>query len=415
MSRTVFYSWQGDRPVTEGRNLIDRALEAAVAKIAADVHIEEALRGDLKVDKDTKDVPGSPPIFETILSKIDQALIFVADLTICGTRCDGRPTPNPNVLIEYGWALKSLGHFQVITVMNEAHGKPSSQSMPFDLAHLRFPITYNLPNGASEATRSVEREQLAKKLTTALRTILESENLKAKITRQPDRQGFAAKVPVKGKARFRASGRPLGYVRDVVAQMIGSADTAKPIYLPDGPAIWMRVMPLYDPGRTWLSQNLKQAAVKLALLPLLYSTGSIGFLQEEDGCGYFPMVDGEKTFWVAYVFNSGEVWIIDASLAKFDGVVQLVESSFVKTLDGCALFLDSLGCTRPYRWTVGFEGIKGRQLHVPSYPYRRWGACLAGDIEEEGIYEGDTDADLVLRPFFEKVFDYCGSVRPVSL
>jgi Molybdopterin-binding domain of aldehyde dehydrogenase len=47
---------------------------------------------------------------ETIFRKIDKAAAFVPDLTLVSERRDGRPTPNPNVLIEYGWALKSLGH-----------------------------------------------------------------------------------------------------------------------------------------------------------------------------------------------------------------------------------------------------------------------------------------------------------------
>lgn len=36
---------------------------------------------DLEIDQDTQGVPGSPPIAETILAKIDVADIFVADLT----------------------------------------------------------------------------------------------------------------------------------------------------------------------------------------------------------------------------------------------------------------------------------------------------------------------------------------------
>src|SRR6476469_6518137 len=143
MSRTVFFSWQSDRSTKEGRNLIEKALENAVARIAADITVEEAVREGLKLDKDTKGVPGSPPIFETILNKIDGASVFVADLTFCGSRCTGKPTPNPNVLIEYGWALKALGHHQVIAVMNTSHGAPTPESMPFELAHIRFPITYH--------------------------------------------------------------------------------------------------------------------------------------------------------------------------------------------------------------------------------------------------------------------------------
>jgi hypothetical protein len=104
MSKTVFFYWQSDRPTREGRNLIERALEAAVSRIADDAAVEEAVREGLTVDKDTKGVPGSPPLFDTILKKIEGATVVVPDLTFVGTRSNGEPTPNPNVLIEY-WYL----------------------------------------------------------------------------------------------------------------------------------------------------------------------------------------------------------------------------------------------------------------------------------------------------------------------
>jgi hypothetical protein len=47
-------------------------------------------------------VAGQPPIVETILRKTDEAAVFVADMTFTAKRVDGRPSPNPNVLIEYG-------------------------------------------------------------------------------------------------------------------------------------------------------------------------------------------------------------------------------------------------------------------------------------------------------------------------
>jgi hypothetical protein len=70
--------------------------------------VEEAVREGLTLDKDTRGVPGSPPLFDTILKKIEGATVFVPDLTFVGTRSNGEPTPNPNVLIEYGCALRHL-------------------------------------------------------------------------------------------------------------------------------------------------------------------------------------------------------------------------------------------------------------------------------------------------------------------
>src|ERR1700683_2292579 len=256
MSRSVFFSWQSDTPTKVGRNFIDKALETAVARIAADVTVEEAARDGLEVDRDTKGVPGSPPIFQTILEKIDRASIFVGDVTFTAKRPDDRPSPNPNVLIEYGWALKSLGYSQILTVMNDAYGEPTAQSLPFDLAQLRFPISYTLPEDASGPTRQAEREKLAKNLESAIRGILNSNEFKAKFVMAVQPRPFPRKEPKDGKARFRSPGEPIGYIRDTFAQLVGEP-TAIPVQLEKGPAIWLRVMPRDDPGRTWLSQEIK--------------------------------------------------------------------------------------------------------------------------------------------------------------
>jgi hypothetical protein len=179
MKTTVFFSWQTDTPAREGRNFIEKALKNAIKKIASDTDVEDAIREELELDKDTLGVPGSPAIVDTILGKIDNATVFLPDLTFIGKRPDGRPTPNPNVLIEYGWALKSIGLPRMLPVMNAAFGKPTWESMPFDMAHLRFPIAYTLPEDATDEHREEERKGLEKRLGEALKTFFSSDEFKA--------------------------------------------------------------------------------------------------------------------------------------------------------------------------------------------------------------------------------------------
>src|SRR5665213_167616 len=173
MQNTIFFSWQSDRPAKEGRSFIEQALKDAVARITRDVTVEDAVRDGLEVDKDTKGVPGSPSIIETIFKKIDRAAVFVPDLTFVGTRGSSGLTPNPNVLIEYGWALKSLTRSRIVAVMNVAHGAPHG-ALPFDLAHMRFPITYNLPANAPAEERRSEQRRLAAAFEEAIRLVLTS-------------------------------------------------------------------------------------------------------------------------------------------------------------------------------------------------------------------------------------------------
>src|SRR5258708_32648261 len=101
----VFYSWQFDLPNATNRGFILKALENAAKAIRDDDSIEV----EPVIDRDTDGVPGSPDIASTIFGKIDQAQVFVCDISIInsdalyqdatGQNVAARPTPNPNVLI----------------------------------------------------------------------------------------------------------------------------------------------------------------------------------------------------------------------------------------------------------------------------------------------------------------------------
>jgi hypothetical protein len=69
--------------------------------------------------------------------------------------------------------------------MNEFYGKPTRQSLPFDLADNRFPITYNLAPDASEPERKSERDKLAKTLERAIRMVLESDAYLSTLPKPP--------------------------------------------------------------------------------------------------------------------------------------------------------------------------------------------------------------------------------------
>ncbi|MBK6491653.1 MAG: hypothetical protein IPF97_08165 [Sphingomonadales bacterium] len=90
MVQTVFWSWQSDQPSRETRNIIRDALVSALDRIA--IEVEEAERPE--IDHDTKDAPG-PDIVATILAKIQQAAVFVADVTpiAVSTAVSRSPTP----------------------------------------------------------------------------------------------------------------------------------------------------------------------------------------------------------------------------------------------------------------------------------------------------------------------------------
>ncbi|MCJ7675892.1 MAG: nucleotide-binding protein, partial [Sedimentisphaerales bacterium] len=96
----VFYSWESDLPNATNRNLIERALEDAAKAIRAD----ESIKIEPVIDRDTAGVPGSPDIANTIFGKIEQSQVFACDVSIINKGEKSRKAPNPNVLIELGYA-----------------------------------------------------------------------------------------------------------------------------------------------------------------------------------------------------------------------------------------------------------------------------------------------------------------------
>lgn len=107
------------------------------------------------LDHDTKGIPGAPGIVETILQKIDSCSVFVADITFVAKN-DYKLFPNSNVLIELGYAIKSIGDTRIVCVMNSSFGKPKD-GLTFDLAHKRWPITYHMEETTAEdSKKSVE-------------------------------------------------------------------------------------------------------------------------------------------------------------------------------------------------------------------------------------------------------------------
>jgi|ERR1051326_3078408 hypothetical protein len=164
MRRVVFYSWQSDLPNATNRGFIQRALEVAAAAIVAD----ETVAIEPVVDRDTQGVPGSPDIATTIFAKIVAADVFVADVSIVSRPGNSRPSPNPNVLIELGYALRNLGFERVIFVFNEAFGR--IDELPFDLRSRRITV-YSME--AAATARAPERNELTRKLEVALRDALQ--------------------------------------------------------------------------------------------------------------------------------------------------------------------------------------------------------------------------------------------------
>ena len=175
---TVFYSWQSDLPET--RSVIQWALNKAIKNLNRDLDLDEPLR----VDQDTEGVAGWPDITTALLDKIDQCEIFVADITpINGPNSDFRITPNPNVLLELGYALGTgFGRTRIICVIN-THYLPDGdlRGLPFDLRGsrpvqftLQDPTERGVESGKEDPMRTRARNDLAARLEASLLEVVEA-------------------------------------------------------------------------------------------------------------------------------------------------------------------------------------------------------------------------------------------------
>ena len=158
----VFYSWQSDCVPKYNRNFIETNLKKAIEKLNTDADIQ------LSLDKDTLNEAGSPDIVNTILRKIDEAMVFVADVTaICKTDKD-KFLSNPNVMFELGYAFSTLSDERVILICNTAIC--DTKFLPFDLGLKRM-ICYNYSENTSKEDKKVITEDFVKRLADAIKAI----------------------------------------------------------------------------------------------------------------------------------------------------------------------------------------------------------------------------------------------------
>ena len=128
----LFFSWQSEDK--KSRKTLDVALQNAVEALN-----DRGIR--LEIDHSTLGESGMPSIDQTILRKIDACDIFLADVTPVTTyqKSSGngmqvsKDVPNPNVLLELGYAMSALGVGYVIVAAHQGNWIP--ENMPFDINH----------------------------------------------------------------------------------------------------------------------------------------------------------------------------------------------------------------------------------------------------------------------------------------
>ena len=164
-SFNIFYTWQSDIP--KNRNAIESAIKKAIKAINTTRSKEIDL--EINIDRDTKNLSGSPDIADAIFKKVSMSDIFICDVTIINSSIlsdekKPRPTPNPNVLIELGYAIRHLGWERIICINNTNYG--ITELLPFDIRNHRV-ISLNL-------SCDIAKQELTTVLKRAILSIMEN-------------------------------------------------------------------------------------------------------------------------------------------------------------------------------------------------------------------------------------------------
>jgi len=400
---SIFYSWQSDRPNQTNRNLIKRSLEDAIEILNANgsIDIEDAIR----LDHDTRGIPGSPAIVDTILQKIESCDVFVPDVSFV-TNNEGRLCPNPNVMIEYGYALKSIGPEKILAVMNTHFGEPVE--LPFDMRHRRFPLSYNIAPDADVLTRQHIRQQLTTDLRNAIEAILAHRPVAPTVPPPP----FERRNSFDHGAIFEPVNQLFPMVRGT---------TQTDMRFPEGPKMFLRLMPreaVLAMGRSEALDVLENTD----LWPLGSSrykawgtaTNRLGVCQlalhprDDSLIGAITQLHLNQEIWGVenYILTYSEV----REKAGFGNVIPdaLVKRIFTEALERYLRFASQcLLLPLPYVVIAGLVNIEGYTI---SLEHNQVSApILDRTIIREFLIEDVTTApNELLRPFFSALYDAVG-------
>lgn len=179
MKLKIFYSWQTETDTKYNKNFILTCIEKAVKALSRKPEFKDV---EFIIQEGVTDEPGSPGVASKINDeRIPNCDIFIADLSVVNQigwlakwiqkkfdNKEFRPSQNNNVIKEYGVAYNAVGVEKIIGVLNNTYGSPKENpnNIPFDLRHLRFPVSYTY---SSKTNKEKSQKELLEGLTTAIR------------------------------------------------------------------------------------------------------------------------------------------------------------------------------------------------------------------------------------------------------
>ncbi len=354
----VFWSWQSDTPATLNKDFVKKALEDALAAVSVELGLSEAERPE--IDHDTKGEAGLVSIVDTIFRKIEKAEIFVGDVSYVGETSKGKLLPNPNVMIELGHALTSIGPDRIVLVANRAFGgRP--EDLPFDLRHRRGPIVYELRDGATRKDRDAALKRLTKDLVGALST-----NLGVAFA-QRDSEVTVALHPARpdDRSTWLAKGEKVchhDFFNDGGKRSWTVTEGAR-AYLRIAPATWDNV-----PSRREVQAVGDNGLGLRAMGPWRDGDGGANDLGVV-AVGLDPEHPGAILAVTQWFADTGEVWGFNSAAAFERNGKSLIAAPSIRKewadfLKTSLAFLQHLGAPQPFKIEAGVTGLKDVSFEV---------------------------------------------------
>lgn len=411
----VFWSWQSDTPGKIGRHFVRDALKDAIDTLKRAPDIEEPTsresREALHLDQDRSGVPGSPDLAQTILKKIEQSTVFVADVTAVGTSADGKKRLiNPNVAIELGYALHALTDKALLMVMNESYG--TRDDLPFDLRHKAGPIPFRLGPNADKKAMGAERHRLTGELIAALRPYLGS------TTSQPRSAAPFAETPHKANvAVYFDVGEHLATVGEPGEDQVDFAYASTN-------GLYLRVIPTQRLVTPLRLSDLSGHIHRSPFLQPLQGSFTQSFRQTNNYGAIICEPDrGPYLKASTQVFRNGEIWGFNAHLLTQrteHGTVLIPSMAVERTLArGLLSYIkfarEALSIQPPYTVEAGLTGIDGAYIAMPEN--ETWGPIHKAELFDRVVLNDSSDeaCDRFLLALFEQIYDLTGYARPQDL
>ena len=417
MTQSIFYSWQSDAPKKSNRYFIEDALKKAIKEINDDVEMQEAMLGEeLSLDKDTKGLAGTPPITEAILSKIAESTVFVPDLTFVGKGEKDRLLSNPNVLIEYGYAISEITLNRMVPVMNTAFGKPDGENLPFNIRHLRHPIKYSLNEDATPAEKTKSKKDLVNSLVEAIKLIL----IKYPRLKNAD----SSPEPFHGTP---CTTKPSIFFNLEEAFLEPHKHGDVNDRFPNNQHLFLHLIP-NEPVTNITSPNKAGQLIREGLLIPMGGSGVDYTYGRNEWGAYSVLFDNDQIEKCTELLLTGEIWGIDAHTidrsrlkAEFGtefGFFQwrTIKKIYLETLRKYLSFArDTVELKLPLRIRAGMIDVRGYKMatNIRSGAYRGAAQYVGRSVVvPEILYEGvipdySKKAEELLEPLFNKLWEEC--------